>query len=171
MGNSAAGRNVEIPVATFKIEKLLAHRTSENIVDDNDHEDEAIFADDMAFAGSREEAIIIDDSEGIESAEEDCDDWRHDEAWVRQATEQLAPAPEFAKSSATMSVQKELRSLLKEQEQAKKSRDLGWHLPREFIGDNLFQWIVELHSFDPDIPLAKDMLAKFAFCRPEMRHY
>lgn len=34
--------------------------------------------------------------------------------------------------------------------------ELGWHIDFDNI-ENLFQWIVELHSFDPELPLAKDM--------------
>ncbi len=52
-----------------------------------------------------------------------------------------------------MAVQRELRSMLKEQEAANSLRELGWYMPPEFIGDNLFQWIVEMHSFDPSLPI------------------
>lgn len=34
--------------------------------------------------------------------------------------------------------------------------ELGWYMDFENI-ENMFQWIVELHSFDPELPLAKDM--------------
>jgi ubiquitin-conjugating enzyme E2 Q len=34
--------------------------------------------------------------------------------------------------------------------------ELGWYIDRETI-QNVYQWIVELHSFDPDLPLSKDM--------------
>jgi ubiquitin-conjugating enzyme E2 Q len=30
-------------------------------------------------------------------------------------------------------------------------------MPEDFIGDNLFQWIVELHSFDEALPVSKDL--------------
>lgn len=50
--------------------------------------------------------------------------------------------------------------MMKEQEMAKSLKELGWYMPEEFIRDNLYQWIVELHSFDPDLPIAKDMKAK-----------
>jgi ubiquitin-conjugating enzyme E2 Q len=33
-------------------------------------------------------------------------------------------------------------------------------MPPDLIGDNLYQWIVEMHSFDPALPLAKDLKAK-----------
>jgi ubiquitin-conjugating enzyme E2 Q len=59
-----------------------------------------------------------------------------------------------------MALQRELRAMLKEQEKADSLRDLGWYMPPEFVGDNLFQWIVELHSFDEALPIAKDLKAK-----------
>ena len=34
--------------------------------------------------------------------------------------------------------------------------ELGWYINRNMI-QNVYQWIVELHSFDPDLPLSKDM--------------
>lgn len=156
---SGTALRVQIPVVTYKMEKLLRERHSEAHEEENDPEDEAIFIDNHAAPGSQAEPIAVDEVEVIE-IEDDEEDWEHDENWVRQATDHLAPAPEFANSSATMSVQRELKAMLKEQGQAKKLKDLGWHMPKEFIGDNLFQWIVELHSFDPELPLAIDMVEK-----------
>jgi len=49
---------------------------------------------------------------------------------------------------------------LREQDHAKSLSELGWYMPPEFIGDNLFQWIVELHSFEKDLPIAKDLKAR-----------
>jgi ubiquitin-conjugating enzyme E2 Q len=88
------------------------------------------------------------------------DDWKHDAAWVSKCTENLFPPPVNAAPSATNAVQRELRSMLKEQKDATSLKELGWYFPEEFIGDNLFQWIVEMHSFDPELPIAKDMKEK-----------
>ncbi|KAJ6456938.1 hypothetical protein C8R45DRAFT_1033920 [Mycena sanguinolenta] len=30
-------------------------------------------------------------------------------------------------------------------------------MPEEFMGDNSFQWIVEMHSFDEMLPIAEDL--------------
>ena len=38
---------------------------------------------------------------------------------------------------------------------------LGWYMPQDFNEDNLYQWVVEMHSFDPELPLAKDMKGKY----------
>lgn len=67
------------------------------------------------------------------------------------------PPPEMSTPGATMAVQKELKALLKELNTCSSYRDLGWYMPEEFMGDNLFQWIVELHSFEPQIPIAQDL--------------
>ena len=88
-------------------------------------------------------------------------DWKHDVEWVNRSVAHLMPPPVEASPSATMAVQRELRAMLREQEGADCLRELGWYMPPELVGDNLFQWIVELHSFDPELPIAKDMKAKW----------
>lgn len=48
-----------------------------------------------------------------------------------------------------MALHRELEAMLQEQGEALKSdgglKELRWYRPQEFIGDNLFQWVVELH--------------------------
>ncbi|KAJ6506730.1 hypothetical protein C8R45DRAFT_1090408 [Mycena sanguinolenta] len=89
------------------------------------------------------------------------DDWKHDAEYVRRTVEHLMPPPLDSSPSATMAVQRELKTMMKEQEKAMTSagglKELGWYMPEEFIGDNLFQWIVEMHSFDETLPIAKDL--------------
>ncbi|KAJ7641952.1 hypothetical protein FB45DRAFT_1054322 [Roridomyces roridus] len=89
------------------------------------------------------------------------DDWKHDAEYVRRTVELLMPPPVDSTPSATMAVQRELKAMLKEQEKAGKSagglKELGWYMPEEFMGDNLFQWIVEMHSFDETLPIAQDL--------------
>ncbi|THU91820.1 hypothetical protein K435DRAFT_829796 [Dendrothele bispora CBS 962.96] len=84
-------------------------------------------------------------------------DWVHDPDWVRNAVPMLLPAPQSAERGATARIQRELRGMLNEQENCSSLKELGWYMPEEFIGDNLFQWIIELHSFDESIPIAVDM--------------
>ena len=86
-----------------------------------------------------------------------ADDWKHDPAYVQQAVENLMLPPFESSGGATMALQKELRAMQREQDNAKSLKELGWYMPPEFMGDNLYQWIVEMHSFDPEIPIAKDM--------------
>jgi ubiquitin-conjugating enzyme E2 Q len=35
--------------------------------------------------------------------------------------------------------------------------ELGWYTDPNHFGDNVYQWIVELHSFEESLPLAKQM--------------
>ncbi|KAJ7458741.1 hypothetical protein B0H11DRAFT_2286534 [Mycena galericulata] len=89
------------------------------------------------------------------------DDWKSDLAYVQRTVDLLMPPPIDSSPSSTMAVQRELKAMLKEQEKAMSSagglKELGWYMPQEVMGDNLFQWIVEMHSFDETLPIAKDL--------------
>ncbi|TGJ80826.1 hypothetical protein E0Z10_g7935 [Xylaria hypoxylon] len=63
--------------------------------------------------------------------------------------------PSYATKPAQQTIQRELRKLQQVQSTTP-LHELGWYVDFERI-DNMFQWIVELHSFDPSLPLAKDM--------------
>ncbi|KJZ80187.1 hypothetical protein HIM_00037 [Hirsutella minnesotensis 3608] len=67
------------------------------------------------------------------------------------------PAPSWACTSkqALHALGREVKELHKIQSQNALT-DLGWYMDTENL-ENLFHWIVELHSFDADLPLAKDM--------------
>lgn len=70
----------------------------------------------------------------------------------------LMEPPSYATSSATRTLQRELTATLKVQD-THLTHELGWYIDRELI-TNMYQWIIELHSFEPHLPLAKDMKAK-----------
>lgn len=67
------------------------------------------------------------------------------------------PPPSWASSSlhALHTLTREIKDLHKIQSQTA-TRDLGWYVDMDKM-DNLFHWIVELHSFDAALPLAQDM--------------
>ncbi|KAI1179737.1 hypothetical protein F4777DRAFT_531746 [Nemania sp. FL0916] len=65
--------------------------------------------------------------------------------------------PSYATKPAQQTIQRELMKLQKVQSEVP-LHELGWYMDFERI-ENMFQWIVELHSFDPTLPLAKDMKA------------
>lgn len=69
----------------------------------------------------------------------------------------LAP-PAYATSMATRSLQRELNNTLQTQNSIP-AHELGWYLDPNLV-ENVYQWIVELHSFDACLPLAKDLKAK-----------
>ena len=74
------------------------------------------------------------------------------------ATLPMLEPPSYATSTASKTLQKELTATLKIQDSTPLA-DLGWYLDRELIS-NVYQWMVELHSFEPQLPLAKDMASR-----------
>lgn len=67
----------------------------------------------------------------------------------------LLDPPQYATSRATMTLQKHLRATLKVQEK-ESVHELGWYIDPNLI-KNVYQWIIELHTFDPALPLAQDL--------------
>ncbi|KAL8754377.1 MAG: hypothetical protein Q9199_004397, partial [Rusavskia elegans] len=70
----------------------------------------------------------------------------------------LLEPPSFATPMATKALQRELNSTLKIQDSLP-AHELGWYINRELL-NNMYQWIIELHSFESHLPLAKDLKAK-----------
>jgi ubiquitin-conjugating enzyme E2 Q len=66
----------------------------------------------------------------------------------------LAP-PSYANPVATKALQRCLRETLVAQGSTPLD-ELGWYINPDHV-NNLYQWIVELHSFDPKLPLSTDM--------------
>jgi ubiquitin-conjugating enzyme E2 Q len=66
----------------------------------------------------------------------------------------LAP-PTNASTSATKALLTTLKQTLHTQNTTP-LHELGWYISESLI-TNIYQWIVELHSFDPSLPLAQDM--------------
>lgn len=75
----------------------------------------------------------------------------------------ILPPPEGAASSmvASKRLQQDLKALLKIQN-SEPLHELGWSIDPELfeLRNNLYQWIFELHSFEPRLPLAEDMKKK-----------
>ncbi|KAL7788457.1 hypothetical protein V8C43DRAFT_112295 [Trichoderma afarasin] len=70
------------------------------------------------------------------------------------------PAPSWASTSPT--ALKTLNRAIKEMHEIQRREDLaslGWYIDFDKIS-NIFHWTVELHSFEVDLPLAKDMKEK-----------
>lgn len=66
--------------------------------------------------------------------------------------------PAWATTSATKRLMRDFNDLIKVQDK-EPPHELGWHIDQDKI-ENMYQWIVELHSFDPTLPLTKDMKSK-----------
>jgi ubiquitin-conjugating enzyme E2 Q len=63
--------------------------------------------------------------------------------------------PTYATARATRSLQKLLREALRTQNE-EPLHELGWYIHAELI-NNVYQWIVELHSFEKTLQVAKDL--------------
>ena len=70
----------------------------------------------------------------------------------------LLDPPAYATSAASRSLQRELTATLKVQD-THPAHELGWYINPELIS-NVYQWIIELHSFEAHLPLSNDMKAK-----------
>lgn len=72
-----------------------------------------------------------------------------------QASLPMLKEPEYATPSATKSLNRALQEILAVQKKTP-LHELGWYIDADLVS-NVYQWIVELHSFDSDLPLAQDM--------------
>ncbi|KAF8968508.1 hypothetical protein BDZ97DRAFT_1798782 [Flammula alnicola] len=169
------GKVIEIPDPSFKVETLLSARKGDYVHEEPDEEDMAIFKLDLSkkatSSSSQPNHYDLDDEDDYrvsappssskpKGVKKPKDDWKHNAQYVAKTIENLMLPPFQSSPSASMAIQRELKSMLKEQETAPSLRELGWYMPPELIGDNLYQWIVEIHSLEKDLPLAKDMKAK-----------
>ncbi|CAK5263224.1 unnamed protein product [Mycena citricolor] len=165
---------LKLPQPGYQIAELVQQRQRELIDEPHDDTDYFVFSDHkppapvvkaVEISDEEYEPVIIVRSKGKAPVAKGppADDWQHDEDYVRRTIELLMPPPFESSSSASMAVQRELKGVLREQEKAMKSpeglRGLGWYLPQDLMGDNLFQWIVEMHSFESSLPIAQDMKA------------
>ncbi len=140
-------KQVSIPAPAYKLEKLLANRQAEYLEEDYDQDDLEIFLSEDITTEYLPSSV----------PQPITDDWVHDSDWVQACIEHMMPAPVDATPMATSSLQKELKAMLREQEVANSLKELGWYTPPDLIGDNLLQWVVELHSFEKELPVAQDM--------------
>ncbi|CAK7263267.1 hypothetical protein SEPCBS57363_000466 [Sporothrix epigloea] len=67
------------------------------------------------------------------------------------------PLPSWCTPHAQRALSREIGRMQKVQNNTPLS-ELGWYMDFSRL-DNMFQWIVELHSFDLSLPMAKDMMA------------
>lgn len=65
------------------------------------------------------------------------------------------PCPGWADGNSTRTLAGEIKHMQKVQASTP-AHELGWYIDFEGM-ENMFQWIVEFHSFDAELPLAKEM--------------
>ncbi|KAL1598959.1 hypothetical protein SLS60_008104 [Paraconiothyrium brasiliense] len=71
---------------------------------------------------------------------------------------QMLAQPAWATPSATRRLMQDFKAVIAIQNKTP-LQELGWHIDEEKM-ENMYQWIVELHSFDAALPLAQDMKKK-----------
>ena len=76
---------------------------------------------------------------------------------LKESALQLLGPPKYATTLATKSLQRHLQATLKVQAR-EPLHALGWYIDPNLV-NNVYQWIVQLHSFEPSLPLAKDLKA------------
>ncbi|THH27905.1 hypothetical protein EUX98_g6282 [Antrodiella citrinella] len=162
---TVAKHKVLIPEPSYKLNKLLDARILEYTEENYDTEDQNVFdgrdtRDPILYRAAQDDLEVPPVPAPRRGPRYGLEEWMHDPAWVTKCMPHVLPAPADAMRTATMALQRELKNMLREQEEAENLAELGWYMPPEFVGDNLFQWIVELHSFEKELPVAKDMKAR-----------
>jgi len=142
-GFTLHGKGVGIPVRAHLLEELLQQYRGSHQDPPFDSEDQDVFN--------------FDDKAEPPRPPPPADDWKHDPSWVAQTDYHLFSPPTQASPMSTLHLTKEFKFMMEEQRKARSLRELGYFISPEVMGDNLFQWIVEMHSLDESLPLAKDM--------------
>ena len=135
--------------------------TEEVLSDDTDAEDIEIFFSDnddnlspysssMKMVGKGTGLVDLTPKKPIEAPKTDFEPGTLD-----HSTLPLIEPPAYATTSASKTLQRELTASFKIQNTLP-AHELGWYINPELIS-NVYQWIVELHSFEAHLPLAKDM--------------
>ncbi|KAG6331639.1 hypothetical protein ID866_7452 [Astraeus odoratus] len=145
---------VNIPRPSYYLEKILEACHRARLEAQYDRDDGCVFQMPNGVCEAANSVSFVTSSK-ITAAK-----WSSDHDWVAKNVENLLPPPEESSIGATIALHKELKGMIQDQQKALKEggiERLGWHIPLEFNQDNLYQWTVEMHSFDPELPLAKDM--------------
>jgi ubiquitin-conjugating enzyme E2 Q len=128
--------------------------------DDDDGASVATLEEDLVIF--EDEDVVLPESEGGPVISGDSGKGKPKTDFVPgtldHSTLPMIEPPAWATPMATKQLQTEFKDLLKIQ-QKDPLHALGWYIDPEHVS-NLYQWIVELHSFDPTLPLAKDMKSR-----------
>ncbi|KAK4627162.1 Ubiquitin-conjugating enzyme E2 Q2 [Fulvia fulva] len=152
-----------------KAKLLFGSAANDPIVLDDDDDDTVSVATDVAdleiLFDEPPEPIVAPPSKNQKSAAEKIADQGPKTDFVPGSLNfsklPLMPLPEYASTATTKRLMKELQSLRKVQD-ATPLAELGWYIDVDKI-ENVYQWIVELHSFHTfegkgkPLPLADDM--------------
>ncbi|CAG8936200.1 unnamed protein product [Penicillium salamii] len=131
--------------------------TEENIsVGENDNDDNVSVGTEM-----EDISILLSDDEAPKSQKKTVENSDPKTDFIPGTLQEdslpMLGHPRYATTPATKILQQHLAATLKTQNQVP-LQDLGWYVDHKLI-NTVYQWIVELHSFDSEIPLAKDLQA------------
>ncbi|KAF7591320.1 hypothetical protein BBP40_001696 [Aspergillus hancockii] len=147
---------------TIPISAVSSHQIKTNtkncIQDARRFEDAALLSDeDMDSVATLDEdhELLESDAEIANCCDLSKTDFRPGK--LDESSLKLLGPPKYATTLATKSLQKHLQTTLKTQERGP-LHELGWYIDPDLF-KNVFQWIVQLHSFDPSLPLARDLTA------------
>lgn len=162
LNNSSSSTILE--VAKHFLAKISGDEDGEDEDDDDHFDDIGIDEDDRSTFDTPDDAEEFQPQRSAPPVDgKSKNDWVHDMSWVEKNIKHLLAPPVDSTPGATMALQKEFKAMMKEQAHAEKNNDLatlGWYMPPEYNGENLYQWVIEMHSFDSNLLLATDMVSK-----------
>ncbi|KAE8367904.1 hypothetical protein BDV27DRAFT_168896 [Aspergillus caelatus] len=126
------------------------------LVSDDDHDSVLTVADDHWLLDA-DTITSTDTHEAANEANYDLSKTDFRPGSLEESALQLLGPPKYATMVATKSLQRHLQATLKVQER-EPLHALGWYIDPSLV-NNVYQWIVQLHSFEPSLPLAKDLKA------------
>ncbi|KAF9883659.1 hypothetical protein FE257_003093 [Aspergillus nanangensis] len=146
------GTQIRIPISAISSRqtKSPASLALDLLVEDGDGaESVATLAEDRNFV----ESIPSGDDQTPFRLESSKTDFRP--GTLKASSLPLMKSPRYASLIATKSLHRHLQQTLRVQ-RTEPQHQLGWYIDPALV-DNVYQWIVELHSFDRTLPLAQDL--------------
>ena len=125
---------------------------------DSDADSVTTLAEDREFLQLDKDTMVVeaDETDNVKSRKDEYltkTDFRP--GTLKESSLRLLGSPKYATVTGSQTIQRRLQEALKVQDR-EPLQDLGWYIDKDLI-NNMYQWIVELHSFNPELPLAKDL--------------
>ena len=145
-----------VAIKTNERKKMKAEISRDEDSDMTDIEDYEIFLEDVEMSLDEADPIIKSfETDSKKRSYEDTKGYKSTHYNSAQLNLPILAPPSYASTQATQALQRELRQTLKAQDLYPREQ-LGWTINTDYL-ENIYQWIVEMHSFPPELPLAKDM--------------
>lgn len=161
-------RKIAIPITAVRksrrpLSKILQNGKKVKVSHNPNSEGAAVLSDvtdieDLEIFGSDEDIDLGEDINLKSGCRLDYSKTNFIPGSLDHNTVPLLQPPTYATPFASKALQRELKATLKAQE-THPAHELGWYINPEHV-TNVYQWIVELHSFEKDLPLAHDMKSK-----------